>query len=146
MIVWPVETISDDSLLYCYVHKSQIDKESLKPIARAFRNTPFEGGTDLSTDWNQYTTPEESLERLNLQKKGNGTFKNSKDYGLVSFKVEVIRNELKSQSIVHDPIQHHDSLPENRSHTKIIGEKDTEVRLKMIDMCDVLYLPKNDDT
>lgn len=142
MVLWPIDTISDDSYLYCYVHKTQFD-EDFSPIARAFRNTPYKGGTDLSSDWDEYTTPSETLERLSLQKNNKGINKDPHDYGLVEFHVEKIRSEIKSQNVEHDPIQNHQYLPNNRAHTKIEGDKDVEIRLKMIDLCKVIITPKN---
>ena len=141
--IWKQEDIPDKDLLYCYVYKENINSETGDPLERAFRNTPFKKGTDLSSDWNKYSTPKETQQRIAKQPKRKGGFKNPDDYYVVQLSVQRIRTEIPSQTIEHDPIQNDQVLPDNRSHTKINGEKDPEVRLKFVDIYKWIIPPKN---
>ena len=142
---WPVEPIPDTDTLFCYVHSSSaIKKKKINLSPKAFRNTPFKGGTDLSSDWNKYSTAEETRERIGKQKKGNGEFKKSTDYYVVSFLVSDILKTIPNQQVIHDPIQDEPNQPDNRSHTQIFGDKDEEVRLKMVDMAKWEIAPDED--
>ena len=134
--IWEKENIPNEALLYCYVYKTLVNIKTGKPIERAFRNTPFKTGTDLSTDWNKYSTPTETRERLAKHPKTSGGFKNPKDYFIVQLPVQKIRTEIPSQTVNHDPIQNDPIYPDNRSHTIIIGEEDTEIRLKFGGICE----------
>ncbi len=132
--IWQKESpIPNEAQLYCYIHKSNIRER--KPIELAFRNTPFIGGKDLSSDWNKYSTPELTRSRLALQQKGSGKGnKNPDDYFIVKLSVNDILTKIPDQLTEHDPIQNHQILPDNRAHSKIIGEKEPEIRLKFVDI------------
>jgi hypothetical protein len=95
----------------------------------------------LSSDWDKYSTPEETRDRLNYHKKANGSFKKAEDYFVVEFLVEDLVTKLPDQEIEHDPIYGNDDLPDNRSHAKITGDKNVEVRLKMVDLCEWVIHP-----
>lgn len=140
--IWMKEYIPDESLLYCYVHKKgEVNHITRQPLERAFRNTPYDTGTDKSSDWNKYSTPEATRNRLAKQPKRTGGFKNPNDYCILQLSVQKIRSEIPSQKIKHDPIQNHQYLPDNRAHTKIFGEKDPEVRLKFVDISEWVIPP-----
>ena len=141
--IWEQEDIPDESLLFCYVFKNNINSKTGDPLERAFCITPFKTGKDLSSDWNKYSTPKETLQRLSKQYKPNGGFKNPDNYYVVQLSVKQIRLEIPSQTIEHDPIQNDIVLPENRAHTKIIGEKDPEVKLKFVDIYEWAISPEN---
>jgi len=141
--IWEPEEIPDKALLYCYVFKRNINSETNNPLEKTFKNTPFKTGTDLSSDWNKYSSPEETRQRLAKQQKQKGGFKNPDDYFVVQLSVQKIRTEIPSQTIKHDPIQNDLVLPDNRAHTKIIGEKDPEVRLKFVDIYEWAIPPEN---
>lgn len=141
--IWEQEDIPDEALLFCYIFKKNINSKTGCPLERAFRNTPFKTGKDLSSDWNKYSTPKETLQRLSVQPKRNGGFKNPGDYYVVQLSVRKIRTEIPSQIIDHDPIRNDPVLPDNRAHTKIIGEKDPEVRLKFVDIYEWAIPPEN---
>ena len=141
--IWEQEDIPDESLLFCYIFKKNINSKTGDPLERTFNNTPFKTGKDLSSDWNQYSTPEETRQRLAKQPKRKGGFKNPDDYFVVQLSVQKIRTEISSQTIEHDPIQNDIVLPDNRAHTKIIGEKDPEVRLKFVDIYEWAISPEN---
>ena len=55
---WENEIIADDAILYMRVHKSQFDPNGLI-LPRVFQNR----GDGMSTDWNEYSTPEECQRR-----------------------------------------------------------------------------------
>lgn len=139
---WKKEDIPDKSLLYCYVHKKgEVNPKTGHLLERAFRNTPYDTGTDKSSDWNKYSTPEETRQRLAQQPKQSGGFKKPDDYCVLQLSVRIIRTEIPSQTIEHDPIQNDQVLPDNRAHTKIIGDKDPEVRLKFVDIYEWVIPP-----
>lgn len=141
---WKQEDIPDEAILYCYVHKiGEVNSKTGDPLERAFRNTPYDTGTDKSSDWNKYSTPEETRQRLAKQPKRSGGFKNPDDYCVLQLSVQKIRTEIPSQTIEHDPIQNNPVLPDNRAHTKIIGDKDPEVRLKFVDIYEWAISPDN---
>ena len=63
---YPVEEVPNEAILYVRVHKDKIQKKGFQigfPSPGAFKNTP-ETGQDLSSDWNKYSTPEESRARI----------------------------------------------------------------------------------
>jgi hypothetical protein len=129
------EMIPDEAILYCFVHKANIDyKRGNVPRSAAFQNTPKEGD-NLSSDWSKYSTPIETRERIGQQLKHNSeNFKNANDYGVLQLDVGILRSEDYKQKIVHDPIFNDPEIlgtPNNQAHAIIIGEKDEEVRLKM---------------
>lgn len=141
---WVKEEVPDEAILYCYVHNNgEVNSKTGDPYERAFRNTPYETGTDKSSDWNKYSTPEETRQRLANQPKHSGGFKNPDDYSILQLSVKTIRVEIPSQTIEHDPIQDDAVLPDNRAHTKIIGNKDPEVRLKFADIYKWAISPKS---
>jgi hypothetical protein len=129
------EMILDEAILYCFVHKANIDyKKGNIPRSAAFQNTPKEGD-NLSSDWSKYSTPTETKERIGKQLKHNsGNFKNVNDYGVLQLNVGILRSEDYKQKIEHDPIFNDPEIlgvPNNQAHSIVIGEKDEEVRLKM---------------
>jgi hypothetical protein len=110
--MWPVEVIPDDDSLYYRIHEVNVRNGEILPVA--FR----EIGAGMSTDWNKYSTPKESLARA----------KNPNKNGIVSFVVLNLRNDL-NLSVEHTPTD------KNRSHTNVIGIDD-ESRLKMLNICE----------
>lgn len=138
------EEIPNEDNLYCYVHKANIHPKTGQPRAAAFQNTPKEGD-NLSCDWSKYSTPEETKSRVGKQYKfSSKEFKNPNLFGVIGFKVEILRSEDFSQEVKHDPIFNDpeiDGQPNNTAHAIIIGEKDEEVRLKMVDVCEWIILP-----
>ena len=91
---WAVEQVPDDAYLFVRVHKSKIEQKNAPtigiPKAGAFKNTP-ETGPDLSSDWNKYSTPQQSREQIGKEyRHGKEEFKNPSDFYIVSFKVQDI--------------------------------------------------------
>lgn len=138
--IWEIESIPQTAVLYRFVHQNLINPKTGNPYERVFENTP-KGGTDFSTDWDKYSSPQETRERLALQPRIKGGFKNPLEYFIYQFRVDDIRKNIPSQSIQHDPIQDKLPLPDNRSHTIVIGEKDVEIRLKFMDIFEWIIPP-----
>jgi len=139
--VWDKEIIRSSAALFCYVHKSAVNKKDKIPYERAFRNTPFEEGTNLSSDWDKYSTAEATRLLLARQPKNGGEFKNPEDYYVVKLNVGEILEKIPTQQIEHDPIQNQPPLPDNRAHSIIIGEKNEKARLTFVDICEWAIAP-----
>lgn len=108
--MWPVEEIPDVDGLYMRVHRNHV--RDGEPIPGAFRDI----GGGMSTDWNKYSTPQATRERGR---------KDPALYGIIQLPVGLVRT-IDSLAVTHSPLE------ENRAHTDVIGEKDTEVRLKLL--------------
>ena len=107
---WPKEQIPDDATLYMRVHKGWVDKTG-QPIPGAFKNR--NGG--MSTDWHKYSSAKESLQRA----------RKPEENGIIEMVAGDIRR-IPSQEVEHTP----DIDSNNRAHSDVVGEKDTEARLK----------------
>ncbi len=106
-----VKVIPDKDFLFLRIHKNHVfDNDKIMPIA--FRN--HEGG--MSTDWSEYSTSEESRQRV----RSNG--KDPNNYGIVTLQVGSVRN-IENQAVIHSP------LPDNYSHADVTGEKSDKARL-----------------
>lgn len=135
---WAIETIPQDAILFVFVHKTNVNSTTKQPRPNAFQNTPLKSGTNLSADWNKYSTPNETRQRVGLQQKFGkpNEYKDPNDYYIVSFVVsEILEINKPAQIVEHAPIQNSPPNPDNRSHSHIIGEKDEEVRLKFCGIC-----------
>jgi hypothetical protein len=138
-VVWEKEDIPSTAYLFRYVHKSQVDKAIKKPYLRA-----MDGGFETSCDWDKYSTPEMTQALLALQPKHSGGFKNPDDYFIVKILVKEILDFIPSQKVEHAPIQNHSTLPNNRAHSHIVGDKDDEeVRTKLRDFCEWAIPPSD---
>ncbi|WP_410006521.1 hypothetical protein [Aequorivita nionensis] len=148
-MIWKTEEIPDNCFLFCNVHKGYLSKKDNSPNPSAFYNTP-KTGDNLSTDWDKYSSAEESRERIGLQYKfGTTEFKNSSDFFIYAFETFKVRKIIPLQKVIHDPLQHLPprlGIPNNRSHSIIIGDKgdknDPEVRLKLVDAGEWAIAPK----
>ena len=140
-MVWPKdEHIPDESFLFCRVHFNNISRDkSSKPST--FFNTP-RNGDNLSSDWDKYTSAQESRDRIGRQYKfGKTEFKNKSDFFIYNFLAGNIRQITPEQRLEHDPLQNDpeiEGIPNNRSHSIIIGDKgdknDPEIRLKFVEI------------
>ncbi len=141
---WKTENVQNDAIVYVRVNREYIQKKGDKiglPNTGAFYNTP-KNGSDLSSDWNKYSTPEDSRERIGKEFKLSklGQYKTSSEFYIVSFKVQDIYDLELEQSIEHSPRQENfpdeiDGFPWNRSHCSIIGDASLERRTRMPDIC-----------
>ena len=135
---WENEPIPNTDKVYCFIHSiANVNPTTGKPRAAAFHNTPKQGD-NLSCDWEKYSTPHETKTRIGQQfKNGTTEFKNSNLFGVVEFVTGILKTEEYNQQIQHDPIFNNPEIvgtPNNRAHSIIIGEKDEEIRLKMVEI------------
>ncbi len=145
--LWEKELIPDSDKIYCFIHcQANVNPKTGKPRAAAFHNTP-KHGDNLSCDWEKYSTPEETRFRIGQQfKSGSTEFKNPNLYAVATFQVNILRTDEYAQEIEHDPIyntQEIIGIPNNRAHSIIIGKKDEETRLKMVEICEWAISPTN---
>lgn len=130
--LWAVEDLQDEDFLYIRVHKGWFKNGRVVP--GFFRNRPDKTTGAMSTDWNKYSTPEASRERA----------RKPLENAVGRFHVAAVR-EIPEQVVVHSPIQHHPTLPDNRAHTDVAGPKETsdlDVQDEFSRICDiVLALP-----
>ena len=112
-VEWPVEEIPDDGILYRTAHKNLLlgheglGEDEVPPGVIKVED-------ELSTDWDRYSTPEESRSRA----------RSPDDTGVVFLPVGALREQTR-QRVEHRP------LSTNRSHSLIVGKKDPETRLKL---------------
>lgn len=107
--VWAVEPIPDTDTLYMRAHKNYFFDGMLAP--GVFRDR--EGA--MSTDWCKYSTAEETQMRA----------RSPKDNSVVQFPASSVR--AIPLTVEHTP----DVAGKNRAHSDVIGEKTTEVRIKL---------------
>ena len=143
--IWEKEPIPDADNIYCFIHsQANVNPKTGKPRAVAFHNTPKQGN-NLSCDWEKYSTPLDTKMRVGQQfKTGSTEFKNPHLFAVAAFKVSVLRTDEYAQAVEHDPIFHDPEIigtPNNQAHSIIIGEKDEETRLKMVDIAEWVILP-----
>jgi hypothetical protein len=114
--MYPVEDIPNDDKLYYRVHAMYIRDGNLTPGVFCER---VDG---MSTDWEKYSTPEQSRQRVN---------KNPLQNGIVSFIAGQLRNDVNLE-VIHKPT-------DNRAHSLVKGKEvkiqdSTEVRLKLYNL------------
>lgn len=136
--IWENESIPNSDNVYCFIHSlANVNPKTGKPRAAAFHNTPKQGD-NLSCDWGKYSTPQETKARIGQQyKTGTTEFKNPNLFAIVEFTTGLLRTEEYNQQIEHDPIYNNPEIvgiPNNQAHSIIIGEKDEETRLKMVEL------------
>ena len=73
----------------------------------------------MSTDWDKYSSPEETLQRA----------RNPADNGVIQMVVGDVR-QVPGLRVEHTP-----DFPRNRAHTDVYGEKSTEARVKLLRIC-----------
>jgi hypothetical protein len=115
---WPKENIPDRDRLFYRVHVSQLVDGDLHP--GIFR----EQGQAMSTDWEKYSTPNDSRSRA-AQPSRNGI-------------VALLAGDVQSigMSVDHTP----DEKRNNRAHTSIYGldverTKKVKLRVKLLELC-----------
>ncbi len=127
---FPIEDIPNEDLLYYRVHEVNIDFEETDPRKKiklvAFDPHP-KGSTQMSTNWHKYSTP------LDLQQLAKVPEKN----GVVSFRVEQVRQVPYPLQVVHDPIRN-DTF-QNQAHALVfdvpLRKNDIGIRIKLRDIC-----------
>jgi hypothetical protein len=130
LLEFPIEEIPNQDTLYCRVHTVNVDYEEPDPKKRirliAFDPHP-KGSTQMSTDWNKYSTP------LKLQQLAKMPEKN----GVVSFNVGEVRQTPYPLHVIHDPICTENL--KNQAHTLVLDiperKNDIGIRIKLRDIC-----------
>lgn len=127
---FPIEEIPNSDLLYYRVHEVNIDAEETHPLKKiklvAFDPHP-KGSTQMSTNWNKYSTPSELQQLAKVPEKN----------GVVSFPVEKVRNNPYPLQVTHDPIwtEHF----KNQAHALVLDipprKNDIGIRVKLRDIC-----------
>ena len=108
---WPVEEIPDADTLYMRVHRQWIKPDgTLWPTC--FKNRPDDRGA-MSTDWDRYSTPEETRRRA----------RRPGDNAVVAMNVGQVR-AIPEQRVQHSPVFGHPDLTDNRAHTDVHGSKE----------------------
>lgn len=106
IVGWPIEEIPNRDALFMRVHDTWF-KPGGAIAPGAFQKR--DGG--MSTDWSQYSTPEQTRQRG----------RTPRDNAVVEMNVGRIRT-IPGQRVEHRP------FPDNRAHTDVLGEDDEEVR------------------
>jgi hypothetical protein len=133
VIPWPVEEIPDDDALYMRVHRQWIKPDgSLWPVSS--KNRPDDSG-GMSTDWDRYSTPEETRSRG----------RRPADNAVIAMNVGAVR-AIPEQSVVHSPIRGYPELPDNRAHTDVFGpkERDPKTRLQFLSVATMVLALDSD--
>ena len=107
---WESEIIPDLARLFLRVHRSYIREG--RPVPGAFRDI----GAGMSTDWDKYSTPEESRARA----------RKPDENGIVEMNTATVRG-ISALVVEHTPSRQFN----NRAHTDVVGEKTEEVRVKL---------------
>ncbi len=125
MIMWEIEKdINVYHCLFVRVFKDKITPDKT-PSKSAFVNTPKDGD-NLSSDWCKYASAQTSRELIRKQKNQKGEYKNANDFYIWKFHVLSLSEMDIPQTAEHEPIYNYpeiDGTPNNRAHTKIIGQK-----------------------
>lgn len=114
MSTWQPEQICDADRLFMRVHRVWVLRGEVLP--GAFQNRPA-GATGMSTDWERYSTPEQTRQRSNRPS----------EQAVIEMIVGAVRG-IPCQTVEHKPVS------DNRAHTEVVGVKDEEVRLKLTRM------------
>ena len=100
----------------------------------AFKKHGEPDNVGMSTDWQAYSTPEET--RLRASRFG----KDPANYGVMQALVETVR-DIDGQDVKHTP-----DLPHgNRAHTDVLGPDDPEARLSLMRSFDQWAVPVPSD-
>jgi hypothetical protein len=118
--MWAQEDIPGEAAVFMRLHRMWIRDGLVVPGAFQDR------GAGMSVDWDKYSTPDETRQRA----------RRPSENAVISMEVISIR-AIQGLVVVHEPIQENtfdsqgNPLASNRSHSNVIGEKDTERRLKL---------------
>lgn len=114
--MWPVEDIPAEALLYMRVHKMWCRDGDVLP--GAFSNHGDDTGRPgMSTDWEKYSTPEDTRNR---------TKRDPLNYGVVKMIAGRVRG-IPDQTVEHTPVH-----PDNRAHTDVFGDKDSNPEVRVL--------------
>lgn len=117
---WAVEPIPGEERLYYRVHKTSLNDTGVRP--GAFRDV----GSSMSTDWEKYSTPEESRARA----------RTPADNAIVSLLTGGVR-KIPPLRVEHSP----DPELNNRAHTDVFGNKKAPRVRVMLRRLSVMEIP-----
>jgi hypothetical protein len=125
-----IEEIPNEDLLYLRIHEVNIDFEEMDAYKRiklvAFDPHP-KGSTQMSTNWNKYSTPLDLRELAKVPEKN----------GVVSFPDDAVRKIPYPLHVIHDPISTETFI--NQAHTLVFDvpqrKNDIGIRVKLRDIC-----------
>ncbi len=125
-----IEEIPNEDLLYCRIHEVNIDHEEMDANKKikliAFDPHP-KGSTQMSTNWNKYSTPLALKELAKVPEKN----------GVVSFLVDSVRKIPYPLQVIHNPISTESFR--NQAHALILDipprKNDIGIRVKLRDIC-----------
>lgn len=123
---FPIEDIPDNSILFYRIHQVNIDSEEPDPKKKikpgAFDPQPKPTSTEMSVDWERYSTALETKNRANVPDKN----------GVVSFNSTDVRQSPTPLKVSHKPTI-------NRAHAIIFdvlpNANDPEMRIKLRRIC-----------
>jgi hypothetical protein len=81
----------------------------------------------MSTDWAKYSTPLETQQRA----------RTPADNAVIKILVGKVR-AMPGQRVEHTPILPGGEIPPNRAHTDVWGEKTAEVRVKLLEIYEMV--------
>ena len=121
---WPMEIIPNEDDLYYRIHQMYFKDNPNDIPGSGFRPQ----GESLSTDWDKYSTPEESHQRAAIPDDNRIVEMNVGDVRVIPLTVE------------HNP----DQFRMNRAHTDVLGliglskSEINEIRSKLADFCELI--------
>jgi hypothetical protein len=122
-VVWAAEAIPNEAHAYMWAHRTYFRGKMLLPGVFRVR------GDGMSTDWDKYSTPEETQARA----------KNPEDNAVLRLPVASIR-AIKNLDIKHTPKS---EPPPNRAHSDVLGipnsgEEQTEIRASLLEIASIV--------
>lgn len=108
---WEVETIPDNHFVFRRIPDKLFKEGQISP--GAFLNR----GDGMSVDWQKYSTPEETRNRVSIQEL------DPLEFGVVKIEAVEIR-EIKNQILNHAPSK------SNRAHSTVFGPTNNKIRRK----------------
>lgn len=123
---WPVEDIPDGDRLFMRIYRNFYDFADGRPLPTAFRDH----GGSMSTDWEKYSTAEETRNRVDPSK-------DPLDNAVIALVVQRVR-AIRGLRVEHSP----DYAHHNRAHVDVFGDKKAPgVRLTLSQICTVEIPP-----
>lgn len=125
MANWNAEAIPNDARLFLRVHRNWLREGAATSGAFKYQTNQDDPNASpgLSTDWEKYSTPEETQGRFAPDKP-------AENYAVYSLVAGLVR-EVESQVVNHTP----DEKRNNRAHTDVQGAiNEAEARKRMRDI------------
>lgn len=137
--------LPESDKIFRMVHVSMRDRRNkMIPNIKGFQPTPHDN-FKLSVDWENKTTPEESLARFGATYKFNkNEFKDHNDFEVFSLEIAFVNSFDSIKEVSHDPIENNPppiGTPNNPAHSLVhfsstSEEDEPEIYLKLRDHAD----------